>query len=120
MEIFMKLPKPQRGITMFDAMCKRVEKSDLIKLPNDFYSKLSYLRRLRNRIHLHVTEGRADTDYLKFARKDFELMREILKALLTSHLFLDKSRRVSLGFLDGIKCWPPHKDFLSDDKLPGL
>jgi hypothetical protein len=69
MEIFIKLSKPELETMTFDAMCKRVEKRDLIKLSNDFYSKLPYLRGLRNRIHLHTTEDHADTDYMKFEHR---------------------------------------------------
>jgi hypothetical protein len=99
-EYFTKLPKPLLKEMTFDAMCKHVEKKDLIKLSNDFYKNLPYLRDLRNRIHLHSVESYAESDYNKFDRKDFELMKKMLKALLTSDLFPKCEKSLPLEFLD--------------------
>jgi hypothetical protein len=95
-----KLPRPELEEMTFDAMCQRVEKKDLIKLSNDFYKHHPYLRDLRNRIHLHSIESYTESDYNKFERKDFELMRKMLKALLTSDLFPQCEKSLSLEFLD--------------------
>ena len=99
-EFFAKLPKPVPEPMTFDAMCKRVESKKVIKVANGFYSKLPYLRGLRNRIHIYSIENAADTDYIKFNRKDYELMKSILKSLLTSHLFPDCSDQLNLLFLN--------------------
>ncbi len=86
-EFFTKLSKPTIASMTFETMCQRVESKKLIKLGNEFYSKLPHLRKLRNRIHIQGIENDAETDYIKFNRKDYELMKFMLKALLTSHFF---------------------------------
>lgn len=99
-EYFVKVPKPMLESMTFDAMCKRVESKKVIRLDNAFYSKLPYLRGLRNRVHIYGIENTADTDYIKFNRKDYELMKSILKAIMTSHLFADQDEQLDLRFLD--------------------
>lgn len=89
-EYFTKLPKPVLAEMTFDAMCKRVEDKHLIKLSNDFYKNLPY----------HPVESYEESDYNRFERKDFELMKKILKALLTSELFPKCQKSLSLEFLD--------------------
>ena len=99
-EYFAKLPSPVLEPMTFDAMCKRVESKKVINLGNEFYSKIPYLRGLRNRVHIYGIENAADTDYIKFNRTDYELMKSILKSLLTSHLFPDSSEQLDLLFLN--------------------
>ena len=99
-EVFSKLAKPIIAPMAFEAMCQRVESKKLIELGNNFYSKLPHLRKLRNRVHIYGIETDADTDYIKFDRDDYELMKSILKALLTSHLFPDRDDQLDLKFLE--------------------
>lgn len=99
-EFFTKLASPRLIEMTFDAMCKSVEAKKLIKLGDDFYSKLPYLRKLRNRVHIHAIETDAETDYAKFESKDYELMKFVLKTMLTSHLFPNVSEQFDLGFLE--------------------
>lgn len=87
-EIFRKLETPELESMTFDAMCKRVEKRELVKLKSeDFYQHLPYLRRLRNRIHIHGIEGLRDTDWITFNRKEIDLVKNVLYAFLQSSLF---------------------------------
>jgi hypothetical protein len=100
MQYLEKLAEPSFTEMTFDAMCKKVETNHLVKLPNEFYKSLPYLRALRNRIHLHALETYEDSDYNKFSLKDLELMKKILRALLTSELFPQPRIHANLGFLD--------------------
>jgi hypothetical protein len=88
MEIFEKVELAIYEEMSFDAMCKRVESNKLVVLKNDeFFRKLSCLRKLRNRVHVHIVKDNTDTDYLKINQKQYNLAREVLYTLLTSELF---------------------------------
>lgn len=88
MEIFEKVEPEIYEEMSFDTMCKRVESKKLVALGNDeFFKNLSYLRQLRNRVHVHIVEDDTDTDYLKINRKQYNLARKVLFTLLTSELF---------------------------------
>jgi hypothetical protein len=91
-EHFQKLAAPTLDQMTFDAMCKRVEKSDLAKLGSEqFHKHLPYLRLLRNRVHIHDVSGIQDTDWVKFNRKDLNLVKQVLMLLLQSSFFPNKN-----------------------------
>jgi len=48
-----------------------------------YIKKLGYLRKLRNRVHLHVIEQAIDTDWNNFKLSDFQLMKKVLYVFLT-------------------------------------
>jgi hypothetical protein len=88
LEHFVKLAVPALDQMTFDAMCKRVEKRDLAKLGTDkFYKHLPFLRSLWNRVHIHDVDCMQDTDWIKFERKDFNLVKQVLFLLLQSPSF---------------------------------
>ena len=88
--------------TMFKELCERVESERLINLGEDFYTKLSHLRDLRNRVHLHIRhiQSTADADYWALDREDYKLLKSILRALLTFDRFPCTDGRLDLRFLD--------------------
>ena len=87
-EIFEKVSPEVFEEMSFDTMCKRVEDKKLVHLSNDlFYKKLPYLRRLRNRVHIHILKDDSDTDYISITTTDYNLARKTLYLLLTSSLF---------------------------------
>ena len=91
-EIFRKLQIPDLESMTFDAMCKRVEKRELVKLKSDdFYQHLPYLRKLRNRVHIHGIENFKDTDWIAFNRKEIDLVKSVLCSFLQSSLFPTKN-----------------------------
>ena len=74
-EYFTRLQQPLPVEMTFDAMCKRVESRDLATLRSDeFYKHLPYLRKLRNRVHIHDIDGLRDTDWVKFNSSDLALV----------------------------------------------
>jgi hypothetical protein len=89
-EIFQKGKELYEEMT-FNQMCQKVESKKLVKLSNEFYKKLPYLRNLRNRVHVHILKDHLDTDYLKISRKDLTISKSVLLLLLTSELFPDKN-----------------------------
>ena len=70
-----------------DQMIKIAEKHKLLGREHLIYAKLNYLRRLRNRVHLHLVEQDTDTDYWQFTQKDMDLMKLLLSSLFLSSLF---------------------------------
>ena len=71
----------------FIDMCKRAEKTKILGVDSDVYSKMSYLRKLRNRIHIHSVEHDRDNDFWIFSNKDKELMDSVLISVLRSSIF---------------------------------
>lgn len=91
-ENFAKLENAALEKMTFDSMCKRVEKRDLVKLGSDeFYKHLPYLRSLRNRVHIHDVDEMRDTDWVKFNKKDLDLVKQVLLLLLQSSFFPEKN-----------------------------
>ena len=87
-----KLATPVLEQMSFDAMCKRVEKSDLAKLGSgELYKHLPHLRSLRNRVHIHDVSCMKDTDWVRFNRKDLNLVKQVLLLLLQSSFFPQKN-----------------------------
>lgn len=88
MEIFDKVTPEIYEEMSFDTICKRVESNKLVALGNEeFFKNLPYLRKLRNRVHVHIVEDDTDTDYIKISSKDYNLAKKVLFTLLTSELF---------------------------------
>ncbi|WP_338438738.1 hypothetical protein [Synechococcus elongatus] len=72
----------------FDSMCKSIQTGKIIKFENDdFFKNLNYLRKIRNRIHVHIIKNSSDTDYLKINYSDYNLAKGVLSSLMTSELF---------------------------------
>lgn len=89
-----------RPSTKFGKLCDQINKQQLINVEPSFYGQLHELRKLRNRVHIHDLENATDTDYVKFGFREFELMKRILKTLLTSNLFPKTDKSLDLTFLD--------------------
>ncbi len=70
-----------------DAMIKRVESKKLLGLDSQVYRDLNYLRKLRNRVHIHAVQHDKDTDWYSFNNREVELMRGVLGSVLRSELF---------------------------------
>ncbi len=90
---------PKKRFT-FDGMYKKIQRENLIAADSDFHSDLTYLRQLRNRVHIFDRKSRADTDYLKIDFSDFESMKRILRHLLIGRIFPPKAERLDFTFLD--------------------
>ena len=87
--LFIKLDSPLEEEMSLDSMLKKVEKRKLLGSDNQLYSKLNYLRRLRNRVHLHLVEAEVKTDWHAFNNNELALIKEVLLSLLTSERFCE-------------------------------
>lgn len=82
----MKLAKPEKVQMDFEFLITKVQEKRLISLPGQSYPKLKALKRLRNKVHLHIAQNN-DTDYLGISYHDYLLARYFLYAILTDNSF---------------------------------
>jgi len=71
----------------FIDMCKRAEKTKILGVESEVYSKLNHLRKLRNRIHIHSVQHDRDNDFWTFSKNDMALMSSTLNSVLQSAIF---------------------------------
>jgi hypothetical protein len=71
----------------FIDMCKRAEKTKMLGVESEVYSKLNHLRKLRNRIHIHSVQHDRDNDFWTFSKNDMALMASSLTSVLQSSIF---------------------------------
>lgn len=89
-----EVPKP---VDMnLDWLCKRAEKRSLLGVDSKVYAKLNWLRQLRNRIHIHVTEHDQDTDWWKIGSAEVAEMKSVLHAVVCCDLFKNSEAKQSL------------------------
>lgn len=86
-KIFEKLDTPEPAQMTLDVMAKKAENLKLLGDGPEIYKKLSYLRKLRNRVHIHAITADQDTDWWKINRKEVDTLRLVLYSFLTSSLF---------------------------------
>jgi len=99
-KISRKLPKAVDAEMSLDAMIKRVESKKLLGLDLQVYKDLNYLRKLRNRVHIHAVQHDKDTDWWNFNNKEVKLMKGVLFSVLSSQLFSPLPEHSSLiGYL---------------------
>jgi hypothetical protein len=82
-----KLKAPIDAEMPLDAMIKRVESKKLLGVDVQVYKNLNYLRKLRNRVHIHSVQHDKDTDWWSFNEKELKLMKAVLGSVLCSELF---------------------------------
>jgi hypothetical protein len=83
-----------------DAMIKKVESKKLLGLDGQVYKDLNYLRKLRNRVHIHAVQHDKDTDWYSFNNREVELMRGVLGSVLRSELFApDEGQALLISYL---------------------
>lgn len=82
-----KLKAPVDAEMPLDAMIKRIESKKLLGVDVQVYKNLNYLRKLRNRVHIHSVQHDKDTDWWSFNEKELKLMKAVLGSVLCSELF---------------------------------
>jgi len=85
--VSIKLNDPEEDEITLDKMIKIAQKHKLLG-PNqeNTYSKLGRLRKLRNKVHLHISDY-LEHDFNSFTMREAIVMREILIVLICSDLF---------------------------------
>jgi hypothetical protein len=100
-ELFQKLTSKKRVEMNFDTMIKKTEAKKLLGSDHSIYAKLQALRKLRNRVHLHLIEEPTDTDWNAFQQSYLCSMAQVLHTVFTGPLF--KSSAIERGYFDYLK-----------------
>lgn len=86
-QLMRKLDTPLEPDMTLDAMIKKVSSRRLLGVNNELYGQLKYLRKLRNKVHIHAVQHGRETDWWSFDWKQFKLMKSVLGSVLRSPLF---------------------------------
>lgn len=90
-KILKKLLQPEEEEMTLDAMLKKVENKKMLGEHSEIYKELNYLRRLRNKVHLHLIEKNLDTDWHNFGFKEVSILKRVLFDFFCSPLFSNYS-----------------------------
>ena len=93
-----KLKNPQDEQMDFEYLINKIQEKKLISLTYKAFPHLKALKRLRNKVHLHVIRHENDTDYLGINYCDYLLVRYILFTILRDKIF-SPQRETYLAFL---------------------
>ncbi|MBW2096559.1 MAG: hypothetical protein JRI80_16935 [Deltaproteobacteria bacterium] len=85
--ILKKLSTPVREEMTFDSMLRKAEKKKVLGPNHDVYSKLNYLRKLRNKVHLQTIDEPTDTDWNAFKYRHLCAMAQVVYSVFTSNIF---------------------------------
>ncbi len=85
--ILKKRDEPIEVEMQLDPMIKKVESKELLGVDHQVYKNLNYLRKLRNRVHIHAVQNDHDTDWYSFDSREVKLMKKVLLSVLVSNLF---------------------------------
>lgn len=86
-KIFRKLTHPKTVQMSFESMLKKAEAKKIFGPDHAIYSKLNYLRGLRNKVHLHESSHEYDTDWNCFSWSSVCAMAEVLYGIFASKIF---------------------------------
>lgn len=76
-EIFEHVDDHEEEMT-FDQMIKKVESKKLLGGDHQIYSDIDALKKLRNKIHIHLARSRHETDYNSFNSKKLDFAKSTL------------------------------------------
>lgn len=94
--IYRRVDPPVEVEMSFDSMIKKLEIKKLLGNNHDIYKKIQFLRKLRNRVHLQISDGIYDTDWAKFNAKEINTLRAALHEILTSTIFTPSAKEKSM------------------------
>jgi hypothetical protein len=98
-EIFIKVPPLTDMKITFNQMCQTLEENKLLGDVGDLYKEMSFIRKLRNKVHVYDIKHSRDTDWWTFNEKEFKLMKKTLYIILTSSLFSNSSQNHLFDYL---------------------
>ena len=83
----------------FDQMLGIIEAQHIMGSDVELYKKANYLRKIRNKIHLHLARNSMDTDYNSVGKDQYEVARKTLFGVFKSYFSLSKNE------IDETFCW---------------
>lgn len=94
-----KLSTPQEVQMDFEFMINKVQEKKLVSLTHHAFPHIKALKRLRNKVHLHVTTHENDTDYMGIGFYDYILARYVLYLILTDKTFSPQKQSSYFSFI---------------------
>ena len=85
--LYKKLDHPKVAEMNLHSMINKAQKKKLLGENSEIYKQLQYLRKLRNKVHLHLIDSNWDTDWTKFNLNEINKMDKILRLFMISSLF---------------------------------
>ena len=85
--VYVKLLSLQLDQMDFDSIIKRSEHKKLLGADHGIYAKLNYLRKLRNKVYLHVIDQPTDHDWNTFQHVHLCAMAQVIYATFTGSIF---------------------------------
>lgn len=93
--IYSKLLEPTMEPLTFDRLAKIAARKNLIK-NFDMHKELSYLRKLRNKVHLQIAANWEENDYRQFSGRHINAAKAILYDIFSSELFSPKEKHLKV------------------------
>lgn len=93
-----KLSTPQDLQMDFEYLINKVQEKKLIQLTYRAFPHIKALKRIRNKVHLHLILYKDDTDYMSISFDDYLLMRYILFLILRDETF-SPPKETALAFI---------------------
>ncbi len=79
-----------------ESMIKKVESKKLLGIEHQVYRDLNYLRKLRNRVHIHAVQHDRDTDWYSFNDQEVKLSKKVLFSVLSSDFFEPEEKHCTI------------------------
>jgi hypothetical protein len=111
-----KLKSPQNVQMDFEYLINKVQEKKLLSLNYKAFPHLKALKRLRNKVHLHVVKHENDTDYMGISFYDYILVRYILFLVLRDKTFAPKEETNLSFIMPTPKQMTGLKEYLAKDK----
>jgi len=99
-DIYIKVSPPIPESMTFHSLCKKIEDNKMLgDVRGDLYKEISYIRKLRNKIHIQGIQNSTDTDWWTFDNSELNLMKRVLYGVLTSPVFSNSSQSSLFNYL---------------------
>jgi hypothetical protein len=90
---FEKLPIEKDLDMTFDQMINKVEAKQLLGENHNVYAKINIIRKLRNKVHIHIGKSSFDSDYNSFNFEKLNLAKETLYEILAFYFQLTEDEK---------------------------
>jgi len=87
--IFEECAEKEEDMT-FDQMLSKIESKKLLGEDHNIYAKINILRKLRNKVHLQLSNSKDDNDYFNFDYRRLTLAKKTLLDILIYYFSLKK------------------------------
>ena len=89
-----ELDTPEERKMDFEAMINKVQSKKLLSIKNEIFPFIKALKRLRNKVHLHIAKDDMDTDYWKIRKEHYLFSRWLLFSIITDEKLDTYNKRI--------------------------